>query len=180
MCAKILLLLALVIVCYTLALSISMLNEHFDRSHPHHISATVDSKFTRHNPFPVDVLGVRLEEGRHVNVAVLKEIWDKTGIGSRLELVEKRGLLGKTWSKTKHFTRVSKAVAHSKAQYTSVCCSYLYIFAPADIPESHRDGNHRRVCYNCGLLFCSRFVTLESFFRTRLNHTSKVVRQESE
>jgi hypothetical protein len=100
---KILLLPALIIVWYALALSISMLNEHFDRSPPRNITATVGTKFTRYNPFRVDMLGVRLEDGSHANVAVLKETSDKIGIDSQIDLVEKRGFLRKTWYQDKAF-----------------------------------------------------------------------------
>ena len=101
--AKILLVLVLVIVSYALALSISMLNEHLDRSPPRHVTATVVTKSTRYNPFPIDVLGVRLEDGSRANVAVLKETWDRSKIDSKLDLVEKQGLLGKTWYQDKAF-----------------------------------------------------------------------------
>jgi hypothetical protein len=101
--SKILVILMLITLCYALALSISMLNQYLDRSPPHEIAATVDTKFTRHNPFPIDMLRVRLEGGYHANIAVLKETWSQLGIGSRIDVVEKRGWLSKKWYQDKAF-----------------------------------------------------------------------------
>ena len=119
-----------------------MLNEHLDRSPPQHVAATVDTKFTRYNPLPIAVVGVQLADGKHANVDVLNETWDKLTIDSRLDLVEKRGLLGKNLGiKTKHFTRASTVVAYSKVQYTSVCrpCSYIFAsVAPAEYARPAR------------------------------------------
>ena len=101
--SKILVILILITLCYALALSFSMLNEHLDRSPPHEIAATVDAKFTRYNPFPIDVLRVRFEGGYHANIAVLKETWNQLETDSRIDVVEKRGWLGKKWYQDKAF-----------------------------------------------------------------------------
>ena len=101
--AKIVLLLTWIVGCYTLALNISAFNEHFDRSPPHDKEGTANTKFIRYNPFRIHVVRVEFESGNHVNLDVLKETSDKIQIGSKIEFVEKHGLLGKAWYQDKAF-----------------------------------------------------------------------------
>lgn len=88
-------------VTYLFAVTLAMLNEHFDSSLPEMIETEVDSQHTRYIPLPVRVATVQDAQGRSYRVDVLAALAFSLNKGDSLSIVKKRGLIGKPWLQDK-------------------------------------------------------------------------------
>lgn len=86
-----------IVATYAFAITLSMLNEHFDSSLPETIETNVVSQHTRYIPLPVRVATVEDSQGQTYRVDILPALAFSLNQGDSLSIVKKRGLLGKAW-----------------------------------------------------------------------------------